>query len=40
MIKGIWLFKNKRDSVNGLFMVDNIFVMDVEGIDGCECGED
>jgi protein SEY1 len=33
--KGIWLSKNKRDN-----MADNILVMDVEGTDGRERGED
>ncbi|KAI1493010.1 SEY1 protein [Biscogniauxia mediterranea] len=33
--KGIWMSKNKRDS-----MADNILVMDVEGTDGRERGED
>lgn len=37
--KGIWLSKNKRqDGASG--MVDNILVMDVEGTDGRERGED
>ncbi|CAP71009.1 uncharacterized protein PODANS_6_3800 [Podospora anserina S mat+] len=38
--KGIWLSKNKRDSANGSPMADNILVMDVEGTDGRERGED
>jgi GTPase Era involved in 16S rRNA processing len=33
--KGIWLSKNKQDK-----MADNILVMDVEGTDGRERGED
>lgn len=33
--KGIWMSKNKRGS-----MADNILVMDVEGTDGRERGED
>lgn len=40
--KGIWMSKNKRkqeDSV-ALKMADNILVMDVEGTDGRERGED
>ncbi|KAF2688757.1 GTP-binding protein Sey1 [Lentithecium fluviatile CBS 122367] len=37
--KGIWMSKNKReDSARG--MADNILVMDVEGTDGRERGED
>jgi len=36
--KGIWMSKNKRDSSSG--MADNILVMDVEGTDGRERGED
>ena len=46
--KGIWMSKNKRKEVsspkkgNGekLRMADNILVMDVEGTDGRERGED
>ncbi len=40
--KGIWMSKNKRDSANGgaTKMADNILVMDVEGTDGRERGED
>lgn len=34
--KGIWLSKNKKEGV----MADNILVMDVEGTDGRERGED
>lgn len=33
--KGIWMSKNKRDR-----MADNVLVMDVEGTDGRERGED
>jgi protein SEY1 len=36
--KGIWLAKNKKD--NGTDMAENILVMDVEGTDGQERGED
>ncbi|MCJ1265835.1 Dynamin-like GTPase that mediates homotypic ER fusion [Lobaria immixta] len=40
--KGIWMSKNKRDEVDGTGkkMADNILVMDVEGTDGRERGED
>jgi predicted GTPase len=40
--KGIWLSKNKREHSdgNGTGMADNILVMDVEGTDGRERGED
>ena len=40
--KGIWLSKNKRDLADGGVrkMADNILVMDVEGTDGRERGED
>ena len=41
--KGIWMSKNKRDPVNdkeGKLMAENILVMDVEGTDGRERGED
>ncbi|KAL1836264.1 hypothetical protein VTJ49DRAFT_5381 [Mycothermus thermophilus] len=40
--KGIWMAKNKRDSTHadGTKMADNILVMDVEGTDGRERGED
>jgi len=40
--KGIWLSKNKREHVGGSGdnMADNILVMDVEGTDGRERGED
>ncbi|KAL2265138.1 hypothetical protein VTJ83DRAFT_6238 [Remersonia thermophila] len=40
--KGIWMAKNKRDSshADGTKMADNILVMDVEGTDGRERGED
>lgn len=40
--KGIWLSKNKREATNGgqKTMADNVLVMDVEGTDGRERGED
>lgn len=40
--KGIWMSKNKREHSNeqGVAMADNILVMDVEGTDGRERGED
>jgi hypothetical protein len=40
--KGIWMSKNKRNHENGATkkMADNILVMDVEGTDGRERGED
>ena len=39
--KGIWMSKNKREhSVSDAKMADNILVMDVEGTDGRERGED
>jgi GTPase Era involved in 16S rRNA processing len=41
--KGIWLSKNKKQgdaSAEGTRMADNILVMDVEGTDGRERGED
>lgn len=40
--KGIWMSKNKRANVEGSAkqMADNILVMDVEGTDGRERGED
>ncbi|SLM40961.1 protein sey1 [Lasallia pustulata] len=40
--KGIWMSKNKRELANGgaQRMADNILVMDVEGTDGRERGED
>lgn len=40
--KGIWLSKNKRESIDGSAkkMAENILVMDVEGTDGRERGED
>ncbi len=40
--KGIWMSKNKRDraDADGKRMADNILVMDVEGTDGRERGED
>lgn len=41
--KGIWLSKNKKQgdaSTEGTRMADNILVMDVEGTDGRERGED
>jgi protein SEY1 len=37
--KGIWMSKNKRD-IAKTGMADNILVMDVEGTDGRERGED
>lgn len=42
--KGIWLSKNKRQGEvsagDGSRMADNVLVMDVEGTDGRERGED
>lgn len=40
--KGIWMSRNKRAHSDGLAksMADNILVMDVEGTDGRERGED
>ncbi|KAK0612814.1 RHD3/Sey1 [Bombardia bombarda] len=40
--KGIWLSKNKREGAKGgdTSMAENILVMDVEGTDGRERGED
>jgi len=41
--KGIWMSKNKREISDGpreQKMADNILVMDVEGTDGRERGED
>ncbi|KZZ98727.1 Guanylate-binding protein (GBP) [Moelleriella libera RCEF 2490] len=38
--KGIWMSKNKREDSAGTKMADNILVMDVEGTDGRERGED
>ncbi len=42
--KGIWMSKNKREGLEGFGgaqpMADNILVMDVEGTDGRERGED
>jgi hypothetical protein len=41
--KGIWMSKNKREIAEGSgaqAMADNILVMDVEGTDGRERGED
>jgi len=40
--KGIWLSKNKRENADGgaKSMAENILVMDVEGTDGRERGED
>jgi hypothetical protein len=41
--KGIWMSKNKREGAAGPedhSMADNILVMDVEGTDGRERGED
>ena len=37
--KGIWMSKNKREA-GGSGMAENILVMDVEGTDGRERGED
>ncbi|KAK5661043.1 hypothetical protein OQA88_12422 [Cercophora sp. LCS_1] len=39
--KGIWMSKNKKATADGgVAMADNILVMDVEGTDGRERGED
>jgi protein SEY1 len=38
--KGIWMSKNKNAQSNSQSMADNILVMDVEGTDGRERGED
>jgi hypothetical protein len=40
--KGIWLSKNKKENARGgaKVMAENILVMDVEGTDGRERGED
>ncbi|RTE77275.1 Protein SEY1 [Fusarium euwallaceae] len=38
--KGIWMSKNKREESAGTKMADSILVMDVEGTDGRERGED
>ena len=40
--KGIWMSKNKREGANKEVegMAENILVMDVEGTDGRERGED
>jgi hypothetical protein len=41
--KGIWMSKNKREAADGSgvqAMAENIMVMDVEGTDGRERGED
>jgi hypothetical protein len=39
--KGIWMSKNKREMADSnVKMADNILVMDVEGTDGRERGED
>lgn len=38
--KGIWMSKNKRENQGEKTMADNILVMDVEGTDGRERGED
>lgn len=38
--KGIWMSKNKRAESAGTRVADNILVMDVEGTDGRERGED
>ena len=42
--KGIWLSKNKREKGgqgdNAVAIADNVLVMDVEGTDGRERGED
>ncbi|KAI9684701.1 MAG: Dynamin-like GTPase that mediates homotypic ER fusion [Trizodia sp. TS-e1964] len=38
--KGIWMSKNKREETGPQKMAENILVMDVEGTDGRERGED
>lgn len=38
--KGIWMSKNRREGTGDVKMADNILVMDVEGTDGRERGED
>lgn len=38
--KGIWMSKNKNTGNESTRMADNILVMDVEGTDGRERGED
>lgn len=38
--KGIWMSKNKNEGSGVSQMADNILVMDVEGTDGRERGED
>lgn len=40
--KGIWMSKNKKDTTadGAVKLADNILVMDVEGTDGRERGED
>ncbi|KAK2595528.1 Dynamin-like GTPase that mediates homotypic ER fusion [Conoideocrella luteorostrata] len=38
--KGIWMSKNKREESAGAKMAEIILVMDVEGTDGRERGED
>lgn len=38
--KGIWMSKNKREGAGAVKMAENILVMDVEGTDGRERGED
>lgn len=40
--KGIWMSKNKKEtsSAGAVKLADNILVMDVEGTDGRERGED
>jgi hypothetical protein len=38
--KGIWMSKNKREKADGIKLAENILVMDVEGTDGRERGED
>lgn len=38
--KGIWMSKNKRENQGEKTMADNVLVMDVEGTDGRERGED
>src|SRR3569833_1854301 len=38
--KGIWMSKYKKESAGAVKMADNILVLDVEGTDGRERGED
>ncbi len=38
--KGIWMSKNKRHVAGSIQLAENILVMDVEGTDGRERGED